>query len=85
MLGAGGLKFIDPLYQKVVVQECRGRGIPIVFDEVCILISFFFYLFSIFFLSFFLSFLYLCFCLFYFFLEFHRFNLFLFISSHICS
>lgn len=34
MLGAGGLKFIDPLYQRVVVQECRGRGIPIVFDEV---------------------------------------------------
>jgi hypothetical protein len=34
MLGAGGLKFIDPLFQKVVVQECRLRGIPIVYDEV---------------------------------------------------
>ena len=34
MLGAGGLKFIDPLYQKVCIQECRLRGIPIVYDEV---------------------------------------------------
>jgi bifunctional dethiobiotin synthetase / adenosylmethionine---8-amino-7-oxononanoate aminotransferase len=34
MLGAGGLKFIDPLFQKVVVAECRSRGIPIVYDEV---------------------------------------------------
>ena len=34
MLGAGGLKFIDPLFQKVCVQECRLRGIPIVYDEV---------------------------------------------------
>jgi hypothetical protein len=34
MLGAGGLKFIDPLYQRVIVQECRERGIPVVFDEV---------------------------------------------------
>ena len=34
MLGAGGLKFIDPLFQKVLVQECRSRGLPIVYDEV---------------------------------------------------
>lgn len=34
MMGAGGLKFIDPLFQKVTVQECRLRGIPIVYDEV---------------------------------------------------
>ena len=34
MIGAGGMKFIDPLYQKVLVQECRARGIPIVYDEV---------------------------------------------------
>jgi 4-aminobutyrate aminotransferase-like enzyme len=34
MLGAGGLKFIDPLFQKVLVQESRSRGMPIVFDEV---------------------------------------------------
>ena len=34
MLGAGGLKFIDPLFQKICVQECRLRGIPIVYDEV---------------------------------------------------
>jgi dethiobiotin synthetase/adenosylmethionine--8-amino-7-oxononanoate aminotransferase len=36
MLGAGGLKFIDPIYQKVLVQECRVRGIPIVYDEVAV-------------------------------------------------
>ena len=35
MIGAGGLKFIDPLYQKVLVQECKARGMPIVYDEVC--------------------------------------------------
>lgn len=34
MLGAGGLKFVDPLFQKVVVRACRSRGIPIVYDEV---------------------------------------------------
>lgn len=33
MLGAGSLRFVDPLYQKVLVQECRSRGLPIVFDE----------------------------------------------------
>ncbi|MCL4419324.1 aminotransferase class III-fold pyridoxal phosphate-dependent enzyme, partial [Patescibacteria group bacterium] len=36
MLGAGGLKFIDPLYQKVLIQECRARKIPVVFDEVAV-------------------------------------------------
>jgi bifunctional dethiobiotin synthetase / adenosylmethionine---8-amino-7-oxononanoate aminotransferase len=36
MLGAGCLKFIDPLYQKVFIVECRSRGIPIVYDEVSI-------------------------------------------------
>lgn len=34
MLGAGGLKFVDPMYQKVLIQECRERGLPIVYDEV---------------------------------------------------
>lgn len=34
MLGAGGLKFIDPLFQSVSVRECKSRGIPVVYDEV---------------------------------------------------
>ena len=37
MLGAGCLKFIDPLYQKVFITECRSRGIPVVYDEVKIM------------------------------------------------
>ncbi|KAJ1424044.1 pyridoxal phosphate-dependent transferase [Ochromonadaceae sp. CCMP2298] len=36
MLGAGGLVFLDPLFQKVLVQECKSRGIPVVFDEVAV-------------------------------------------------
>jgi len=36
MLGAGGLKFVDPLFQKVLVQFCKKRGIPVVFDEVAV-------------------------------------------------
>ena len=36
MVGAGGLKFIDPLYQRVLIQECRKRGLPIVYDEVAV-------------------------------------------------
>ena len=34
MLGAGGLKFIDPLFQSVAVRECKSRGMPVVYDEV---------------------------------------------------
>jgi adenosylmethionine-8-amino-7-oxononanoate aminotransferase len=34
MLGAGGLRFVDPLFQRVLVQECKARKIPVVFDEV---------------------------------------------------
>ena len=36
MVGAGGLKFIDPLYQRILIQECRKRGLPIVYDEVAV-------------------------------------------------
>lgn len=36
MLGAAGLVFIDPLYQKVLVGLCRDHGIPIVYDEVAV-------------------------------------------------
>lgn len=25
---------IDPLFQRILVRECRRRGIPIIFDEV---------------------------------------------------
>ena len=26
--------FVDPLFQKVVVEVCRARRIPVIFDEV---------------------------------------------------
>ncbi|KAK4533720.1 hypothetical protein CCYA_CCYA18G4602 [Cyanidiococcus yangmingshanensis] len=32
--GAGGMCLIDPAYQQALVDACRQRGIPIVFDEV---------------------------------------------------
>ncbi|KAB8028076.1 aminotransferase class III-fold pyridoxal phosphate-dependent enzyme [Fluviispira multicolorata] len=32
--GAGGMKFIDPLFQKILVSECQKRKIPIIIDEV---------------------------------------------------
>lgn len=32
--GAGGMLFVDPLYQKCLVRVARSRGIPIIFDEV---------------------------------------------------
>jgi bifunctional dethiobiotin synthetase / adenosylmethionine---8-amino-7-oxononanoate aminotransferase len=32
--GVGGMKFIDPLFQKLLIIECRKRKIPIIFDEV---------------------------------------------------
>ena len=34
MIGAGGIKFVDPLFQNILVTACRQRGIPIVYDEV---------------------------------------------------
>lgn len=34
MHGAGGMDMIDPLYQRMLVRECRRRGIPTIFDEV---------------------------------------------------
>lgn len=36
LVGAGGMKFVDPLYQKVLVQEARAHGIPVIFDEVAV-------------------------------------------------
>ncbi|XP_020227433.1 bifunctional dethiobiotin synthetase/7,8-diamino-pelargonic acid aminotransferase, mitochondrial isoform X2 [Cajanus cajan] len=32
--GAGGMHMIDPLFQHVLVRECRSRKIPVIFDEV---------------------------------------------------
>ncbi len=32
--GSGGMVFVDPLFQKVLICQCRERHIPIVFDEV---------------------------------------------------
>jgi Aminotransferase class-III len=32
--GAGGMVFVDPLFQRVMVRRCRSRGIPVIFDEV---------------------------------------------------
>lgn len=34
LLGAGGMQMVDLAFQRALVQECRLRGIPIVFDEV---------------------------------------------------
>ncbi|KAG8367701.1 hypothetical protein BUALT_Bualt16G0100400 [Buddleja alternifolia] len=32
--GAGGMQMIDPLYQRILVTECKSRKIPVIFDEV---------------------------------------------------
>lgn len=32
--GAGGMRLLDPLYQRIMVDICRERGIPVIFDEV---------------------------------------------------
>ncbi|KAG1326932.1 bifunctional dethiobiotin synthetase/7,8-diamino-pelargonic acid aminotransferase, mitochondrial [Cocos nucifera] len=31
---AGGMHMIDPLFQRILVRECRSRRIPVIFDEV---------------------------------------------------
>ncbi|CAN1192876.1 Bifunctional dethiobiotin synthetase/7,8-diamino-pelargonic acid aminotransferase, mitochondrial [Linum perenne] len=31
---AGGMLLIDPLFQRVLVNECRRKNIPVIFDEV---------------------------------------------------
>lgn len=33
-LGAGGMKIVDPPFQRALVDACRERGIPIIFDEI---------------------------------------------------
>ncbi|KAL7138072.1 hypothetical protein ABFS83_10G137900 [Erythranthe nasuta] len=32
--GAGGMQLIDPLYQRILVSECKCQKIPVIFDEV---------------------------------------------------
>ncbi|KAE8710359.1 hypothetical protein F3Y22_tig00110321pilonHSYRG00029 [Hibiscus syriacus] len=32
--GAGGMHMIDPLFQRMLVNECRHCRIPVIFDEV---------------------------------------------------
>lgn len=32
--GAGGMTLIDPLFQRVLVNECKAQKIPVIFDEV---------------------------------------------------
>ncbi|KAJ8905704.1 hypothetical protein NDN08_002209 [Rhodosorus marinus] len=32
--GAGGMRFIDPLYQRILADECQRTGIPVMVDEV---------------------------------------------------
>ncbi|GKV18237.1 hypothetical protein SLEP1_g28647 [Rubroshorea leprosula] len=32
--GAGGMHMVDPLFQRVLVNECRHQKIPVIFDEV---------------------------------------------------
>ncbi|KAK4257669.1 hypothetical protein QN277_007230 [Acacia crassicarpa] len=31
---AGGMHMVDPLFQRVLVNECRKRKVPVIFDEV---------------------------------------------------
>lgn len=35
-IGAGGFKLVDPLFQHLLVVQCKARGIPVVFDEVAV-------------------------------------------------
>ncbi|GLE01124.1 hypothetical protein PINS_up009954 [Pythium insidiosum] len=34
LIGAGGMVLVDPLFQRTVVEQCRARRIPVIFDEV---------------------------------------------------
>ena len=34
VLGAGGMIFVDPLFQRVLIDAARARGLPVIFDEV---------------------------------------------------
>lgn len=32
--GAGGMIMLDPLFQRVLAEVCRERGVPVIYDEV---------------------------------------------------
>lgn len=34
LMGAGGMKFVDPLWQRALMDVARSRNVPIIFDEV---------------------------------------------------
>jgi len=34
VLGAGGMVFVDPLFQRVLIDAARARRLPVIFDEV---------------------------------------------------
>ncbi|CAG8446153.1 9291_t:CDS:2 [Ambispora gerdemannii] len=34
LMGAGGMKLVDPLFQRVLIDEVRRNKIPVIFDEV---------------------------------------------------
>lgn len=34
LIGAGGMMIVDPLFQRVLVEECRASKIPVIYDEV---------------------------------------------------
>lgn len=36
LVGAGGMKFVDPLFQRTLIDACKARHIPVVFDEVAV-------------------------------------------------
>lgn len=33
-MGAAGMVLVDPLFQRVLVQEARERGLVVVYDEI---------------------------------------------------
>jgi dethiobiotin synthetase/adenosylmethionine--8-amino-7-oxononanoate aminotransferase len=34
LLGAGGMKFVDPLWQRALMEVAKSKNVPIIFDEV---------------------------------------------------
>lgn len=34
VMGSGGMQFVDPLFQKILIDECQKRKIPVILDEV---------------------------------------------------
>jgi membrane protein CcdC involved in cytochrome C biogenesis len=34
LLGAGGMKFVDPLWQRALIDVAKAHNVPVIFDEV---------------------------------------------------